>query len=108
MSQLSAQQRSVWADHIQSQVGSGLTQGAYCLKHDLKPHQFWYWKRKLLGQSVLKNQSVKHKQNGFVPVSVSRPVAVQHLSVTLPNGVTVEGITDHNQQLARELLGALK
>ena len=107
MSRLSAQQRSVWADHIQSQRDSGITQEAYCQKHDLKPHQYWYWKRKLAGSRVTKTaQPVK--QNGFVQVSVARSTPIQHLRITLPNGITVDGITDHNQHLAQQLIGALK
>lgn len=95
MSRLSAQQRSVWADHIQSQRDSGFTQQAYCRKHDLKPHQYGYWKRKLAGSSVSKSaQLVKQKQTGFVQVNVARPTPIQHLSITLPNGITVDGITE--------------
>ena len=98
-----------WSDHIQSQRDSGFTQQAYCQKHHLKPHQFWYWKRKLAGGSVNKSaQPVKQKQNGFVQVSVATPTSIQHLRITLLNGITVDGITDHNQHLAQQLIGVLK
>ena len=109
MSRLSAHHRSAWADHIQSRRDSGFTQQVYCEKHDLKPHQYWYWKRKLAGSSVTKSsQLIKQKHNGIVQLSVARPTPVQHLRIVLPNGITVGGITDHNQRLAQQLIGALK
>ena len=109
MSRLTPQQRSAWADHIQTQRESGLTQQVYCQQHALKPHQFWYWKRKLAGGAAGKlKQPGKPKQSGFVPVNIAIPAQIQYLSITLPNGMTIVGIADHNQLLAQHLIGVFK
>ena len=109
MSRLTAKQRSVWADHLQTQRDSGLTQQIYCKQQALKPHQFWYWKRKLEGSGVKRQkQPGKRKQSGFVPVNMATPASIQYLSISLPNGMTVEGIAVHNRLLAQQLIGALK
>ena len=39
--------RQFWQQHIEEWRGSGISQAAYCRHHDLKPHQFTYWKNRL-------------------------------------------------------------
>ncbi len=115
MSQLSKQEQAVWDDHVRAQRSSGQSQKAYCDQHALKHHQFWYFKRKLEGRANLKSKGQsqakpkpKPERSGFVPVQVAAPVSAQSLSVILANGVTVNGIAEHNQLLAQQLIGALK
>ena len=109
MSRLTIEQRSAWADHLQAQRSSGLMQQVYCKQHDLKPHQFWYWKRKLESSGLEKSmQPSKPKQPGFVPVSIATKAPIQYLSITLANGMIVEGIAESNQLLAQHLAGVLK
>ena len=38
--------RQLWEQHIRSWKESGLAQSEYCRRHNLKEHQFTYWKRK--------------------------------------------------------------
>ena len=40
--------RSFWRQHIEDWRSSGLTQIAYCRQHELKPHQFVYWKKRFV------------------------------------------------------------
>jgi hypothetical protein len=42
------EKRSAWQQHIQSWQQSGLTQIAYCRRHDLKLHCFVYWRDKFV------------------------------------------------------------
>lgn len=42
------QKRAFWKQHIASWQSSGLTQIAYCDKHELKTHQFVYWKKRFV------------------------------------------------------------
>lgn len=42
-----ADKSSYWHDHFRSWENSGLSQAAYCRRHDLKYCLFHYWKRKL-------------------------------------------------------------
>lgn len=41
------QKRSYWSTHINSWQASRLSQSQYCRSHELKFHQFVYWRRKL-------------------------------------------------------------
>jgi len=38
--------RQAWAQHVQAWRDSGLTQGAYCQQHELKPKALAYWIRR--------------------------------------------------------------
>jgi len=39
---------SFWEHHLGRWQQSGLSQRAYCRQNDLKPHQFYYWRRRTL------------------------------------------------------------
>ena len=109
MSQLSKEQISVWADHIKAQRDSGLSQQAYCEQHVLKPHQYWYWRRKLKGSTKKKAKQCKQaNQSGFIPVKAVEPRHAVGLNITLPNGIIFSGINLDNHPLAQQLIGALK
>jgi len=109
MSKLTEQQKSVWAEHIQSQLQSGLSQQDYCKQEKLTPHCFWYWKRKFKSVTDIKADVAKtHRKSGFVPVSIAGHPQPQSLSIVLPDGITFKGITKHNASLVQQLIGALK
>jgi hypothetical protein len=36
-----------WQDHITAWQGSGLSQAAYCKQHEIKFHNFAYWRNRL-------------------------------------------------------------
>jgi hypothetical protein len=40
------EKRRYWKAHIDAWKASGLKQSQYCRQHDLKLHQFVYWRRK--------------------------------------------------------------
>ena len=62
----SRERRSFWENHIEQWQISGLGQTAYCRKHRLKAHRFYYWRRRLLAS-----------QDGvsFLPVALSSSLA---------------------------------
>jgi len=82
--QLNAQQkRRFWKDHLQWWQKSGLSQRAYCHKHHLAPHQFYYWRRRILKPPT---------EVSFLPVTlpvdpIRQPLAVR---ILMPNGCTME------------------
>jgi hypothetical protein len=39
---------SFWEHHLGRWQQSGLSQRAYCRQNDLRPHQFYYWRRRIL------------------------------------------------------------
>lgn len=82
--QLSAQQkRSFWEHHLERWRQSGLSQQAYCHKNLLKPHQFYYWRRRILAPQ---------NKISFLPVTlpadpIRNPLAVR---IHLSNGCAIE------------------
>lgn len=69
-----------WQDHITAWQGSSLSQATYCKQHEIKFHNFAYWRNRL---SPAKAPSAKLMQLGAMPVS-SRVV------MNLPLGVRLE------------------
>jgi transposase-like protein len=75
--------RSFWEHHLERWQQSGLSQRAYCRKHQLKPHQFYYWRRR-----IRKPQT----QVSFLPVTLPADTPQQsHLvRILMPNGCAME------------------
>ena len=103
-----------WQQHLQSWRDSGLSQSAWCRQHDIKPNQFWYWRKKLddASQPVNSITHKKSKPSAFVPaIPDSQTVAAtgpsSPLAVSLPNGLTVSGLDQTNLELAQQLIGLL-
>ena len=77
------QQRSFWEHHIGQWRNSGLSQLAYCRKHDIKPHRFYYWRRR-----IVKSQP----DVSFLPVTLPAdiPQRSQLMRILMPNGCVLE------------------
>jgi len=75
--------RSFWEHHLVRWQQSGLSQRAYCRQNDLKPHQFYYWRRR-----TLKPRS----DVSFLPVTLPVDSVHQHhgIRVLMPNGFAIE------------------
>lgn len=67
-----ADKSSYWHAHFESWENSGLSQAAYCRRHDLKYCLFHYWKRKLRKPCPPTVPSKSETLN-FVEVSSSLP-----------------------------------
>ena len=107
MSHLSPEKKAAWAEHLQNQQASDLSQQAYCDLHALSAPQFWYWKRKLHGGANKKDKQLSPGKAEFVPVHVTDNIFSQGLTVVLPNGITLIGIDEHNHLLVQKMIGAL-
>jgi len=75
--------RIFWEHHLEKWQQSGLSQRAYCHTHHLKPHQFYYWRRR-----TLKPRS----DVSFLPVTLPVDSVHQHhgIRVLMPNGFAIE------------------
>jgi len=75
--------RSFWEHPLGRWQQSGLSQRAYCRQNDLKPHQFYYWRRR-----TLKPRS----DVSFLPVTLPVDSVHQHhgIRVLMPNGFAIE------------------
>jgi len=91
------QKRSFWKQHIESWRESGLAQNAYCLRHDLKPHQLTYWKKRFCG-----------KEAGvfFVPLQLINPCS-DSLCLVIHDHFKVEIRPGFDPGLLRQLVLAL-
>ena len=69
-----------WQDHITAWQGSGLSQAAYCKQHEIKFHNFAYWRNCL---SPAKEPSAKLMKLGGMPAS-------SRMIMNLPLGVRLE------------------
>ena len=89
-----------WREQIQAWSVSGKSQKAFCEEQALGYHRFGYWRRKF-SQSV----SIPSKAKTFV--AVTRQPAAMSLSLSLPNGLIIEGIAEENVSLVSQLLRQL-
>ena len=101
---------TLWQVQLEDWKASGLSQSAWCKKNGISPKRFWYWKKKLLPtplqQSTVK---VKESSSSFVPVTiVPEPSPADDLSLSLPDGLTITGITRDNMEIAAMLAGRLR
>ena len=89
-----------WGKHIQNWQQTDQSQNAYCKEHDLNYHRFTYWRRKLASKD-----QPSALRSGFVPVKPCPSITPSGLTATLPNGVLLQGITDSNLSVVKQLLG---
>ncbi|MBF8376305.1 IS66 family insertion sequence element accessory protein TnpB [Alicyclobacillus mali] len=50
------EKREVWRQRMAAFYDSGLSASQFCAEHGLKPHQFWYWLRRLRNETVHDSQ----------------------------------------------------
>jgi len=91
-----------WQHHIDAWQQPQLSQAQYCRSHQLDQSQFSYWKRKVSGAS---NASTVSSQ--FTIAQVETQHTTSTLSVTLPNGVLIDGVDEMNAHVALKLLERL-
>ncbi len=78
------QRRRFWQQHVEGWQQSGLSQIAYCRRHDLKAHQFYRWRGRIMAAAP--------GPVSFLPVSIaSAPRHTQpSIRIHTPNGFTIE------------------
>ncbi len=91
-----------WQDHIDLWQQTSLSQAQYCRSHQLSQTQFSYWKHKFLGK-----HSTEAISSQFTIARVQTTCATSALSVTLPDGVLIEGVDESNAHVALKLLERL-
>jgi hypothetical protein len=94
-----------WQEQISVWEQSGQTQKSFCEQHDLVYHRFGYWRRKF--QEKAKPVDWVHRPSGFVSVQQMPGRATTGLMLTLPNGVSIQGIEPGNLPLVTQLLRQL-
>ncbi len=92
-----------WKAQIDAWQASGQSQLAFCKGHDLNYARFGYWRRKFRERDAVAGGS--RGASGFVPVVA--PSTSGDLTLRLPNGIELQGITADNLALVEQLLARL-
>ena len=99
------QKRIYWKQHIESWQETGLTQTEYCRRHNLKPHQLVYWKKRF---------SKTEAGVSFVPIKLDDLLDIPAqpngaaLCLVINNQFTIEIRHGFDGQLLRQLIFALR
>ena len=98
-----------WNDHIDSWKLSELSKAEYCRGHQLKPHQLTYWYGKLRSKSEgRKKRPPIDSKPAFIPVTMMEPSAHSALTICLPSGLRIEGVSSSSLVLTQQLVEVLK
>lgn len=101
----SLQRHEYWQQQMEQWQQSGLSGLKYCKQHHLSYHRFSYWRSKLSriegGENELSNPTPS--ASSFVKV-VQREERTPDLVITLPNGITLQGITTDHIPLISQLM----
>lgn len=93
--------KQFWKEHIQTWQKSNINQAAYCRRHGLKRHTFWYWKEKiskdLSGVSLVP-----------VPLKINIPPAQKPLVVNIDNRFRIEVSGDFEAATLGKLVHTLE
>ena len=93
-----------WKEWIEAWKDSGISQRKFCQANDLLYARFLYWRRKLEGDTVTCRTT--QDSGGFATVDY-RPGVNGGLTLSLPNGLVLRGISADNIPVVRLLLEQL-
>ena len=93
-----------WQSQINSWRESGQSQQAYCKTHELSYTRFIYWRRKFEGKL---KRSRHRSSSALVPVTCRMPASATGLTLVLPSGLELKGLSEDNLSLAVNLLEQL-
>ena len=92
-----------WKAQIDAWQASGQSQRAFCKANALEYPRFSYWLRKFRRRDVV--ATAPRQETGFVPVVAAS--AGDGLSVHLPNGIALRGVSERNLHVVEQLLARL-
>jgi len=97
-----------WRQHIDRCRQSSLSKVAYCRENDLIYHQMMYWQKRLEPADTSLQVDQKPQCPRFIPVVVDGQAScTPSLSITLPNGLSISGITEATLSWIKPLLSQL-
>ena len=97
--------REYWNSHIERWQESGLSQSDYCREHELKDHQFVYWKKRMV-QTETAGKFVSLNLSSFTNKQPSQPGSA--LRVVVSNGLKIEVESGFDPHLLGQLIVALR
>jgi hypothetical protein len=87
--------------HIDTWKTSDQSRSEFCRVHELNYHRFLYWQRKL------RNQERQDTNGGFASVTRRSGSVPGGLSIVLPRGLVLQGISASNLPVVYQLLSHL-
>ena len=93
-----------WRPLIETWRRSGQTQKAFCRERGLRYDQFTYWRRKFAQGDADQEQRTS---SALVPVTCTPAATAPGLSLVLPNGMELRGLTLDNVPVVQQLLARL-
>jgi transposase-like protein len=97
-----------WHRHLKAQSSSGLSIAAYCRRHGLREHGFYWWRRELARRKTLRREAAA----AFVSVTVAAeepiPAPEGRIEIVLPGNRRVRVTGPVNRQLLSDVLGVLE
>jgi hypothetical protein len=93
-----------WQQDIDQWKSSGQSQVKFCQANDLSYHRFVYWRHKF--ERGPRGCQDKRESGGFATVDY-RQDANSGLTLSLPNGLVLRGISADNVSVVRQLLEQL-
>ena len=93
-----------WQQQIDQWKSSGQSQAKFCQANELPYHRFVYWRQKF-ERGPGSNQT-KRESGGFATIDY-RPEVHGGLTLSLPNGLVLRGISADNVMVVRQLLEQL-
>ena len=93
-----------WQEQISLWEQSGQSRKSFCQQHDLNYHRFGYWYQKFQRHATTTSDL---DSTGFVPVQLPQSPSSSVLSIELPSGLTLRGISQENLALVTQLVRCL-
>lgn len=93
-----------WKDQVATWRGSDISQRKFCNANNLSYPRFIYWRRKFERGSGSSQE--KRESSGFATVDC-RPELNGALTLSLPSGLVLRGISADNVPVVRQLLELL-
>jgi hypothetical protein len=93
-----------WQEEVDRWQASGQSQRAFCRSHDLSYHRFIYWRRKLERRST---ENRCPSSSALVPVTYHPSSIATGLTLVLPGGLELRGLSHDNLPLVEQLLDRL-
>jgi len=103
---LGQNRQAEWRARIEAYQVSGLSGSQFCQAHDLIYHQFVYWRRKLFKAEQIVRRRDPATVSGFTQVVVEQSPRAA-LTLQLPCGLSIQGISHQNLDLVHALLEQL-
>ena len=96
--------RKIWKSRLEEWARTNLSQVDYCRKHDLKKHQFTYWKRKFEKETLPSIEFVEIPKESPVPLHINH----EPLKLAISSRFTIEIPDDFDTDTLKRVLQILE